>query len=498
VATSTQRTPAAAAPGAGAVDELADRAEGAGAAAVADAAVDRSGAQAAQPAHSPQQEGPPAREGQLSGWGRSFVPGYERRHEQLDQVTTGAVLTRGLGRSYGDSSLPPEGVLETVGTTLADRILGFDDHSGVLHAEAGLSLVEMNRLLLPRRWFTPVTPGTQFVTLGGMVAADVHGKNHHGQGSIGGHIESLSLRVADGRIVTCGPTLEPELFAATVGGMGLTGHIHEVRLRMQRVPTPWIYSKAQRLPDVDALLDGLKASAEQWPFTVAWMDSLSGNGRGHLLCGRWAEPDEAPAHAPPPKRRITVPFEMPSGLVNGLTVKLFNTAFYWKMLRSQSTGIVHPESYFYPLDMIRRWNLAYGRRGVTQYQCVIPQEAGREPIREMTRLLKQRGTASFLTVVKDCGPEGHGTLSFLKRGTSVALDLPIDDRIQATVDALNELVIAHGGRIYLAKDGYTTAEHFRAMEPRLDAFMDVRQKWDPEGRLGSAQSARLMGDPPRR
>ena len=261
--------------------------------------------------------------GQLSGWGRSFVPGYERRDEQLARVTAGAVLSRGLGRSYGDSSLPPAGVLATVGTTLADRILGFDEDTGVLHAEAGLSLLEMNRLLLPRCWFTPVTPGTQFVTLGGMVAADVHGKNHHVAGSIGGHVERLELRVADGRIVTCSREHEPELFAATIGGMGLTGHIHEVWLKMERVPTPWIYTRSYRLPDIDALLDGLRDAAQEWPMTVAWMDSLSGNGRGHLYCGRWAQPDEAPSHAPPTKPLINMPFALPSGLVNRALARCF-------------------------------------------------------------------------------------------------------------------------------------------------------------------------------
>lgn len=436
----------------------------------------------------------PARDGQLSGWGRSFVPGYEVRDEQLEPITDGATLSRGLGRSYGDSSLPPPGVLRTVGTTLADRILGFDEHTGVLHAEAGLSLYAMNHLLLSRRWFTPVTPGTQFVTLGGMVASDVHGKNHHLAGCIGRHVTRLKLRVADGRIVTCGPDEEPEVFHATCGGMGLTGHILEVSLRMERVPTPWIYAHQRRVSDIDGLLDGLEETADAWPFTVAWLDSLQGAGRGHLLYGRWATEDEAPDHLPAPKRRVTMPFEMPSGLVNGLTVRLFNTSFYWKLWHKHRHGIVHPESYFYPLDMIRRWNLAYGKRGVTQYQCVIPKSAGREPIRALIALLPKYRTASFLTVVKDCGPEGEGMLSFPMLGTSVALDLPINDRIQETVDGLNEHVLAHGGRVYLTKDGYTRPEHFRAMEPRLQAFLDVRRKWDPQGHIRSAQSVRLMGD----
>ncbi|MGD8861715.1 MAG: FAD-binding oxidoreductase [Myxococcales bacterium] len=433
-------------------------------------------------------------EGQLSGWGRTFVPGHEIRSENLERITPGAVLTRGLGRSYGDGSLPPAGVVEIVGTTLADRLLSFDEDTGVLRAEAGVSLVELNRLLLPRGWFTPVTPGTQYVTLGGMVASDVHGKNHHVAGCIGRHVQSLKMVLADGRVVKCSRQERADLFLATLGGMGLTGHIVEVELRMERVPSPWIYSTSRRVPDIDTLLDGLREAAEAWPFTVGWIDSLAGSGRGHLYCGRWATPEEAPKDPPKPKGRITMPLTLPSGTVNGFTVGLFNMAWYWKIGSKEKAKVVHPESYFYPLDMILQWNRAYGKRGVTQYQCVIPRDAGREPVRELLKLLKQFGTASFLTVVKDCGDEGEGILSFPKPGISVALDLPIDDRTQETVDALNEMMIRVGGRIYLTKDGFTTAEHFRAMETRLERFTEIRERYNPGARIRSGLSTRLLGD----
>lgn len=438
---------------------------------------------------------PTPSERQLSGWGRTFVPGYELRDEQLERITPGATLSRGLGASYGDSSLPPTGVLETVGTRLADRILAFDVQTGVLRAEAGLSLYVLNHLFLRRLWFTPVTPGTQFVTLGGMVASDVHGKNHHRNLTFGHHVRAIKIAVADGSVLECGPETNTELFFATLGGMGLTGHILEVEFQMERIPSPWILAESRRVTDIDSLLDGLKASAAEWPFTVGWIDSLAGSGRGHLYCGRWATPEEAHAHAPEPKRRLTLPFSLPSGLVNSLTVKLFNFAWYWQLPRKEpKRAIEHPETYFYPLDLVCRWNLAYGARGVTQYQCVIPNEAGRQPLRELLALLVRQRTASFLTVVKDCGPEGKGLLSFPRPGISVALDLPIDDNTPATIDALNRVVIACHGRIYLTKDGFCRAEDFRVMETRLERFLEVRRKWDPEHKIRSLQSERLMGD----
>lgn len=435
----------------------------------------------------------------LSGWGRIPVPGYETVGEDLERLTQGAVLSRGLGRSYGDSALPPPSEREVITTVLADRLLSFDEDTGVLRAEAGLSLSEMNRLFLPRGWFTPVTPGTQFVTLGGMVAADVHGKGHHVAGCFGEHVRQLEMRVADGRIVTCSDEENADLFRATIGGMGLTGHILTVELSMRRIRSPWIFQESRRVDDIDAYIEALKSAADRWPYTVGWIDCLSGGknmGRGILMSGDWADPADAPSRFPHPKPRVTLPVELPGWVLGSLSVRTFNTGFYWKHLPRQREGIVHWESFFYPLDMIGHWNRMYGRRGFTQYQCVLPDAAGRGAARRVLEILSRRGGASFLCVIKDCGPEGKGMLSFPMKGVSIALDIAVRDDTQALVDALNEQVIAEGGRIYLAKDTFTRPEHFRAMEPRLDAFLAVRERWDPEGRLRSAQSVRLFGDRP--
>ena len=422
------------------------------------------------------------------------MPGYEVRSEDLELITRDVPLTRGLGRAYGDAALPAAGDVRVAGSRLADRILSFDEATGDLTAEAGLSLDELYRALLPRGWFTPVTPGTRYVTLGGMVAADVHGKNHHVDGCFGRHVQALTLRVADGRIITCTRNAHPELFLATLGGMGLTGHILSVRFRMMRVPSPWIYQEMQRVPNLDAFMDALKASAAAWPMTMGWIDCLSSGasmGRGVLFRGRWAQPAEAPSTFPGLHAPIPVPFTFPNGVLGTTAVRAFNAVYY--RLPHPNRRAVHPKGFFYPLDIAGDWHRMYGPRGFTQYQCVLPASGGHDSARRFLEVVTQGGGASFLCVIKDCGAEGDGMLSFPRPGISIALDLALRDDTQALVDRMNERVIAEGGRIYLAKDALTRPEHFRAMDTRLDRFLAVRRTWDPEGRIRSAQSVRLFG-----
>lgn len=435
----------------------------------------------------------------LSGWGGMSAPAVERLSEDLEQITIGAALTRGLGRSYGDSSLPPPDNPTVAASPLADRLLSFDEHTGDLRAEAGYSMRDLMHRFLPRGWATPVTPGTQFVTLGGMVAADVHGKNHHKDGTIGRHIQNLRVRVGTGTVVTCSPSVEPELFWATVGGMGLTGHILEVTVRLVRVPSPWIIGFARRIGDIDEFMLALKQAASEWPYTVGWLDCLSRGphmGRGVLIAGRWATRDEAPAGFPRAPIKLAVPFVCPSWVMGHFVGRIVNEVIYRVHRKTAKLKIMNPEPFFYPLDAIANWNRLYGRRGFTQYQCVLPDSAGPDAVRNLMARLTKSGGASFLCVIKDCGDEGHGLLSWPKRGVSIALDMPVRDNTQQLVDDLNEFVVAHGGRVYLAKDAYTRPEHFRAMEPRLAAFEAVRRRWDPNGTIRSAQSIRLFGDRP--
>lgn len=440
------------------------------------------------------------REPTLSGWGRLPVPGREIRSEDLAGVARRMPLTRGLGRSYGDSSLPPPGALEVAGSALADRVLAFDPATGVLRAEAGLSLREVIRLFLPRGFWPPSSPGTQYVSLGGMVAADVHGKSHHKDGTFGNHVASLEMLLADGRVVTCSRSEEPELFRATLGGMGLTGHILAVEVRLQRVPSPWIWCETERIADLDRFLAELRRAAADWPYTVGWIDCLARGpsmGRGILTRGRWAEAGEAPGRFPEPKRRRGVPFVLPGWVLSRATVRLFNELYYRSHLARLRRRVVDPETFFYPLDALLDWNRIYGPRGFTQYQCVLPEGERPGAARRLLTELTRRGGASFLCVIKDCGAESEGLLSFPRPGISIAADLPVRPGTQELIDALNERVIAEGGRVYLAKDAFTRAKHFRAMEgERLAHFERARRRYDPQRRLESAQSVRLLGDAP--
>jgi decaprenylphospho-beta-D-ribofuranose 2-oxidase len=439
---------------------------------------------------------------ELSGWGRfPVVRAPERRSEDLEAASAGAVLSRGLGRSYGDASLPPDGRRPVLSTPRADRILAFDPATGVLRAEAGLSLRALNALFLSRGFASPVSPGTQYVTLGGMVASDVHGKNHHVAGCFGEHVRALRMRVADGRVLEVTEASEPDLFRATLGGMGLTGHVLEVELRLERIPSPWIWCERRPVRNLDELVAELRAASARWPFTMAWVDCTSRGarmGRGILTVGRYAHAEEAPARAPRLRERLGVPFELPGWFVAPWSIRLFNILYYhWQGARPLRGGVSHPQPFFYPLDALRHWNRLYGRRGLVQYQCVLPLAGDGRVYRRFFDVVTRLGGASPVSVIKDCGAEGRGTLSFPMPGISVALDLPFRrGHTQALVDALNEIVIEAGGRIYLTKDALTRPEHFRAMERRLERFNAVRRKWDPEGRLRSAQSVRLLGDAP--
>lgn len=434
----------------------------------------------------------------IAGWGRQFQSATQLVPDALTHAPP--VLFRGLGRSAGDSSLPPPSNPLVVNTTRANRITGFDSSTGRLRAEAGLSLRELNRLFLPRGWCVPVTPGTQFVTLGGMVACDVHGKNHHVDGCFGHHVERLKMRLADGRLLECGPDLERELFLATVGGMGLTGQILEVELTLRPIPTPWIWHESERVDDVEGAVDKLKAASKTWPMTVAWVDGLARgahSGRGILMKGRWAEPHQAPAHPPSERPAVRFPVQAPEFVLSRLTVGALNFGLYWQHLARTRQGLVDPFSFLYPLDFLQDWNLLYGRRGLTQYQCVFPDSAGPGAPRRLLELLERRGASSFLCLLKDCGPQSPAYLSFPRPGTSLALDLPVGGDTQALIDALNEQVLSEGGRIYLAKDQFTRPEHFRAMEQgRLERFLEARHRWDPHLTFRSAQSVRLFGDRP--
>jgi len=436
----------------------------------------------------------------LTGWGRfPVVDAQVVAATDLEAISRDAVLSRGLGRAYGDAALPPPSGGIVASTVLADRVLAFDPETGRLRAEAGLSLGRINRLFWPRGWCSPVSPGTSFVTLGGMVASDVHGKNHHEVGCFGQHVLGLRMRTGAGDLLELSEDRERELFRATLGGMGLTGHMLEVEVQLKRIPSPWIWRESIRVDSLDALIDRLVEAGASWPYTVCWMDATATGrqlGRGILGVGRWAQPDECGAARKRWSLQPTVPSACPGSLLSAPLVKAFNRCVWLAHGASRKRGIVDPSSFLHNLDGVRDWNRLYGAAGFTQYQCVIPSEDARKGIERILAELSAANLTSPIVVVKDCGPEGRGMLSYPRPGISIALDLPIrGGRTAETVHRLNRGVIELGGRVSLTKDTFTTGDEYRAMDPRVDAWLAVRQKWDPERRIRSALSVRLFGDP---
>ncbi|MEO8604976.1 MAG: hypothetical protein ABI629_20580, partial [bacterium] len=319
-----------------------------------------------------------------------------------------------------------------------------------------------------------------------------------GHRRFGEHVRALRLRLADGNIVEVDDTHESELFRATLGGMGLTGHVLEVEFAMERIASPWIWQESERVADFDTALERLEVAGRSWPYTVLWNDLMIDEphlGRGLLMKGRWATPDEAPPQPPRWRAAPTLPIALPSWALQPWMLAVGNRLNYWQHGARVRSGIEHPGTCFYPLDVLRQWNGLYGRRGFTQYQAVLPGPHLHPSHRRLLRTLRQRRGEVFLCVIKDCGPAGKGLLSYPRPGVSYAFDLPIGPNTQSVVDALNEVVVEEGGRIYLAKDALTRPEHYRAMEgERLQAFAAVRDKWDPQRRLKSALSVRLLGD----
>jgi FAD/FMN-containing dehydrogenase len=330
-----------------------------------------------------------------------------------------------------------------------------------------------------------------------MVAADIHGKNHHVAQTFGRHVRALAVRAGDGRVYECSRAQNSDLFLATIGGMGLTGHILEVEVTLDRIPSRWIYEESERFDSLESVFAALRAARDAWPMTVAWIDtSVTGAhaGRGIVMSGRWATADEARDRKKPGKElNVRVPIDLPNGIINPFTIGLMNTFWYLKHGRRKRTHFVLPEKYFWPLDGIREWNRVFGRRGFFQYQCVMPSDL--DAFRKLLALFRARRACSFVTVLKDCGAEGDGLLSFPKAGTTLAVDIPVRtiEDARETTKQFDELVLAHGGRIYLAKDSYTEGGNFRRMYPRLDEWQAVRRRYDPDGLIGSAMADRLFG-----
>ena len=458
-------------------------------------------------ARPPERTGASGARRRLHGWGR--VPVEEclvYRPERLSELAelvahapAPSLIARGLGRAYGDAALNRDaGVV--LGERL-DRLLAFDPATGVLACEAGVSLATLLDRFLPRGFFLPVTPGTKFISVGGAIASDVHGKNHHADGSIGRWVRSLRLLTASGEIVRCARDENAELFWATLGGMGLTGIVVEASLQLKPVPTPYVSVDYERLPNLDALLERMSEVDRHRTYAVAWVDGLARGrrlGRGVLMLGDHARPEELPpalrARAPRRPPTVSLPVRLPDATLNPLTVRVFNELFH--RVHRERHAVTDCDRYFYPLDRVHHWNRAYGRRGVLQYQALVPLEA-RAGLVEMLELLSASGLPSFLVVLKRLGEASGGLLSFPRPGFTLSLDLPdTGERLRAVLARLDAIVLRSGGTVYLSKDARLPAEHLPAMYPGLARFRAVRARWDPNRRFSSSLARRLRIDAP--
>mgnify|MGYP001617251589 CR=1 FL=1 len=397
-------------------------------------------------------------------------------------------LPYGMGRSYGDVCLNPGGALWLAQG--ADHWLDFNADTGVLTCQAGALLADIQRLLAPRGWMLPVTPGTQFVTVGGAIANDVHGKNHHVVGSFGNHVHSLTLLRTDGRTIVCGPDHAADWFRATVGGLGLTGLITQATLQLRRVAGPWLDTETIAFDALERFYALASQSETDWEYTVSWIDCLSKRGRGLFM-----RANHAAAGAPMPARaphegRLSMPFTPPLSLVNAVSLRAFNAAYYHAHRLRARRAISHYLPFFYPLDGIAHWNRMYGPRGFYQYQCAVSWEHGEQAIAALLAKTADSGQGSFLAVLKTFGQRAPlGLLSFPQPGITLALDFPnLGDRTLRLFDQLDAIVAAAGGRIYPAKDARMPAQLFQSGYPQWAQILPFR---DPG--ISSAMSRRLMG-----
>ncbi len=402
-------------------------------------------------------------------------------------------IARGLGRCYGDSALAPT----IFSSERMNKMLAFDDATGVLTCQAGVSLADILDVFVPRGWFLPVTPGTKFVTVGGAIAADVHGKNHHKDGSFGDHVSSMDVMLADGTVVACSPTENAELFETTCGGMGLTGVILRATFKLKRIPSAYIRQELVPAKNLEEIMRLFEASSG-WTYTVAWIDCLqrgAGLGRSIMMRGEFATADEAKKAGHDPlgfrsKTKLTVPVMLPAFLLNSLTVRAFNTTYYQFHAGRQGSQVVSYDTFFYPLDSILHWNRMYGKRGFTQYQVVLPLETSRAGLVELLEKIGESGQGSFLAVLKLFGKQDR-LISFPREGYTLALDFPINDRVLALLDRLDEITLKHGGRVYLAKDARMKPDTFRRGYANTAIFQQRIKQWDPNGLWQSLQSKRL-------
>ena len=429
----------------------------------------------------------------VSSWGRlsadlHHVVSLSDIDKVKNQISNGYYpgLAHGMGRSYGDACLNPNGTLWL--TPGLDHFIDFDDSTGSLVCEAGVLLRDIQQLAIPRGWILPVTPGTQFITIGGAIANDVHGKNHHLVGTFGDHIKRLTLIRTDGEVIECEPAKQPDWFAATVGGLGLTGVITQAEIQLRRVAGPWLKTETITYANLKEFFQLADGSEAEWEHTVSWIDCITrGGGRGLFMRANHIPIGDRPI---PIRRKMTLPIVPPVSLINQVSLRVFNLTYFHLKKWQAGTTIKHYEPFFYPLDNLLEWNGIYGPKGFFQYQSVVPRDVGHDAVQAMLKEIARSEKGSFLAVLKTFGKrQSIGMLSFPQPGVTLALDFPNNGvHTHNLLIRLDAIVREAKGRIYPAKDARMPKDLFESGYSRLNEFIKYR---DPG--ISSGLSRRLMG-----
>jgi FAD/FMN-containing dehydrogenase len=419
----------------------------------------------------------PSYDTSLHGWGRfpnskaKLIPIHDRAsHQSLQFDGNYSILPHGLARSYGDSCLNDSQVV--LSTLSLDKFIHFDRSAGVMRCEAGVSFAEILSVIVPQGWFLPVTPGTKFVTVGGSIANDIHGKNHHVAGNFGHHVRQFELLRSDGRFL-CSPTQNTELYFATIGGLGLTGLILWAEFNLKPIHNPLIVQEVVRYETLDEFFAISSESERDFEYTVSWIDCLSKGrnlGRGHFIRGNHAPVQEQLTIKPP--KKLSIPFNAPNWALNSLTLQSFNSTYYWRQPQRKKRFISHYDPFFYPLDSIHDWNRIYGNRGFLQYQCVVPFADGSQAIREILSRISHAKMGSFLAVLKTFGSiPSLGKMSFPRAGVTLALDFPNTGvSLFKLLEELDVITRDARGAVYPAKDARMSKESFAVFFPQFEEF----------------------------
>lgn len=436
----------------------------------------------------------------LAGWGnypvsecRVVTPRNE--NESLDLLDASSVVARGLGRSYGDQAINKTHHIALC--TQLHHLLSWDEKEGILECEAGVSLEEIINVFLPKGWMPMICPGTKFVTIGGAIANDIHGKAHHSDGSFVNCVLSFRILLATGEVVMASRNENADLFWANFGGLGLLGIILTARIRLRKVETAYFRQKSVVIKNLDHMLEALDQYDHEYNYSVAWIDALAKGkklGSGVLSLGnsaRLAELNDSLKREPLKLHKVSklsVPFFFPSFALNKVTVRILNRVIAF--VQNSPKQFVHYDKFFFPLDMINNWNRGYGRRGFIQYQFVIPEEDGRKTLAEILEMIASSGCTPFLNVFKKMG-EGQGILSFPFRGYTLAIDFPVTNKLFEFTPRLDAKVLAAGGRLYLGKDALLDKEMFRKMYPHYQQWIAIKRQYDPSNKFSSDISRRL-------